>query len=240
MSSRRTMPETFKLSDADLGRSDGGTILMPRFASNLNATATRHSMTVSTRIGAIPERWCPTPECWPAEVVLSTWTGTKAQFAATGFLMPGYRIPYALGWFSLPFGGEHWAYRNRALLCGYIDATGGALEMELYLAPKPVTISDTGDIQIVDYGDQVSYHGTGAALIAGGFCATKQIPTKRQVRVAREDRTLLWLSRRQPDGSVVHWRPRAAIERALEDPKYQAIMAGIVAGNIGDASTTLH
>lgn len=222
-----------QLSDANLGRSDGGTILIPRFAANLNATATRHGMTVSTRIGAIPERWRPTPGCWPAEVVLSTWTGTKAQLAATGFLMPGYRIPCALGWFSLPFGREHWAYRERVLMCGYIVVAGGALEMELYLAPKPVTIGDTGGIQIVDYGDQVTYHGTGAELVAGGFCTTKQIPTKRQVRAAREDRTLLWLSRRQPDGSIAHWRPRAAIERAREDRIFQAFMVD----NIGVATS---
>lgn len=193
---------------------------VPRHVANLNAMAEKCGFKTSVRVGKVPPEWpvkeydevndCEGVMGWArGDLVLSTWTGTKAQLLAMGILCTSYHFPQRVGWICEPHHSPYSVAGRHPALCGVIKIAGENVSLELYGGPRPDSICMAGDVQIVEYPDEIAHHGTRDALTAEGICTARELSLKRPRWTRIEggtDDSPLCLTKKLPDGTFIHWR----------------------------------
>ena len=216
---------------------------LPRHMAAFNALAERHGLIVEVVIEPYDGE--------TADNIFARWTGTKEQLFAVGLFTPSQqRLPINRGAIIVP-STINWDHRP--LLRGYISVEGSKVIYEVDFGPVPIQVVTRGDLEVCVYENGASYHGTAEALIHQGVCDASQLPLGK-VRWNRDHPHGIdyegprWYSRRQPDGTFLHWleteaarqkrvaewnermgayqtRTRAAISRSIE--AYGAPSAGM-------------
>lgn len=183
--------------------------LIPRYVRNLNAIAERCGLRTTVSIGQIPQEWGldPIGDSWArGDVVLSFWEGSVEDLLSTNLLRPSYRLPLNVGWISFPTASIRRVAIERLTAAGVVYVSGKSVRVELYCGPLPLGLSEVGEVQVIDYAETLVYHGAERALVDGGICTARQIPGKSPSRQQKNDPALrYWLTRRQPDGTYVHY-----------------------------------
>jgi hypothetical protein len=193
---------------------------IPRFIENLNAMATQNGMT--TEMAVEPYSDDPEVRLW------GKWRGTRGQFLALVQPVASYHLPLSRGSLNIPGGSGY--YSRNALLSGSVIVNGDAVLFEIDFGSPEFTIANHADVEVVSYAHEVLYHGSPAALLALGIQRSRLPLGKKAVKAEyHSDSQARWLSRRQPDGSVVHRvESPAAFRRRrarLTHPHFQAKLA---------------
>jgi hypothetical protein len=170
---------------------------IPRYVQNLNALAKQHGLSV--RVYA--DHYSDDPD--RKLILFAEWTGTEAQLRSLPIVPPRWRAPMTTG--QLICGGDCW--HHHPTLRGYVtpDAESAALCYEIDFGEVPRAIKWKGAVEIVESAGEIAYHGTFDELVAIGI-DRKRIPTGE--RGSRRSTSLdepTFQTRRQPDGSYLHW-----------------------------------
>ena len=175
-------------------------LLLPRHMAALNAIAAKQSLSVVVTVESY--------EGETARNILARWSGTREQLFAVGLFTPTQqRLPLSRGTIIVP-SSVNW--HRYPLLRGYVSVDGPNVVYEVNFGPVPRQIEARGDIEVCLYDDGASYHGSADALIHLGVCNASQLPLGR-VRWNRDHpkgpfyEGQKWFSRRQPDGTFLHW-----------------------------------
>jgi hypothetical protein len=169
---------------------------IPRYVSKLNAMAVEAGLAVEMAV----EPYSDDPELR----LFSKWRGPRAAFLALVNPVASYRLPLCRGTLNIPGGSGY--YSRNALISGVVVVSGDEVVFEIDFGPLTFAIMETAGVQIVTYEDEIVYHADPETLLAFGIKRSR-LPLKK--RTASQGRDYKgeeeWRSRRQPDGTIVHW-----------------------------------
>lgn len=137
--------------------------------------------------------------------LFSKWRGSRAAFLALVNPVASYRLPMCRGTLNIPGGSGY--YGRNALVSGVVVVSGGEVVFEIDFGPTTFAITETGGVQIVTYEDEILYHGDPQSLLSFGIKRSR-LPLKKRTASQGHDcwgEEGQWRSRRQPDGTIVHW-----------------------------------
>lgn len=187
---------------------------LPRHMAALNAIAERCGLSVKVVVE-------PYEDEKTSDIIFSRWSGTKEQLFAVGlFTSSQQRLPINRGAIIVP-STINW--NHRPLLRGYISVEGSKVIYEVDFGPVPAQVVTRGDLEVCMYENGASYHGPAESLIHQGVCEASQLPLGKK-RWNRDHPHGIhyegprWYSRRQPDGTILHWlETEAARQKRLAE-----------------------
>lgn len=141
-----------------------------------------------------------------------------------GVLRPSYHVPQRGGWVCEPYHSPRIVARVHPLFCGFVSVSGDAISLEIHGGPIPKSIRNVGDVEIVEYSDEIAHHGTKDALIAEGICTEGDLSFERShwAYLSGSDNLCLCFTNKLPDGTFVHWREtEEACQRRIDEREYE-------------------
>lgn len=139
---------------------------------------------------------------WEPGLIVVEWSGPRLALFQAVEMPRSWRFPLKAGAICIP---NREARGHGHFLRGRIVTEGDNFTM-IARERAPVSIRQDGDIEIADYGDEVSYFGPKEALIAAGICTINQFPTKhankefRQWGYGDDGPARQWSTRRHQSG----------------------------------------
>lgn len=178
-------------------------VRVPRFVQNLNTLAGLHGLTARVYVDHY------TDDAQKKPILFADWRGTESQLRSFPLVPSRWRLPVTTG--QLTIGDVWWRH---PVMRGHVTVNPTDLLYRLDFDEVPRSIAERDGVEVIEYADEIAYHGSREALIAAGIDC-KRIPAgKRGARSGYNAGIPDFYTRRQPDGSYVYWlQTDAAYER---------------------------
>jgi hypothetical protein len=188
-------------------------VLVPRYVHNVNDLARQHGLIVSDIYVDRYEEQGGAPE---KDLLFANWRGCEAQLRSIGLIARSYHFPLESGWIVMP---TSCAGSGRSVVEGRVSVSANELVYAAQFGAIPRAIDSRDGVEVITYEDETAYHGEADALIAASI-ARKCLPYGRRSWHGEHFKCRIWGTRRQPDGTFVHWlEDEAAYKRRLKEEK---------------------